>query len=45
MGKMYLETVLSLEAQRMVDLCSLSCSKVYGVSVGDLDPETLPRAL
>lgn len=37
---MYLEIVLSLETQRMVDLFSLSCSKVYSVSLGDLDPET-----
>lgn len=41
-GNMYLEIVLSLETQRMVDLFSLSCSKVYSVSLGDLDPETLP---
>lgn len=26
----------------MVDVCSLSCSEVHGMSLGGLDPETLP---
>lgn len=41
-GEMYSETVLSLEAQRVVDVCSLTCSEVYSMSLRDRDPETLP---
>lgn len=41
-GGMYSETVLSLEAQTVVDVCSLTCSEVYSMSLGDHDPETFP---
>lgn len=36
------ETVLSLKVQRVIDLCSLFCSRVNSVSLGALDPEAMP---
>lgn len=36
------ETVLSLKAQRVIDACSLFCSRLYSVPSGDLNPEAIP---